>query len=187
MQLYQFQKVIFVFFFKHSFYYKTSDWVNFTIHQLCWAVHWSTGARFIVLYYSDKNTYFFFYHLIFAYCQKSHQRNSLGSYNWNAPLLWMVFFFSFQLLLGANFKNMFNIFSLPQRCIVFRNDLLIPAVSGDYSNQLLERAWYIYIILHVLLFQPLYFFWLSFFSLHPGVQDSWTRQMCWNYNTDSTK
>lgn len=39
---------------------------------------------------------------------------------------------------------------------------------GDDPNRVLERAKYIHITLHVLLFQPTCFFWLSFFSIPLG-------------------
>ena len=70
--------------------------------------------------------------------------------------------FCYSVVIGHRFLKYVQLVCLSLGYTIFRDDLLITPVSGDDPNQVLERAKYIYIILHVLLFQHVYFVWLSF-------------------------
>lgn len=70
--------------------------------------------------------------------------------------------FCYSVVIRDRFLNYVRLVCLSLGCTIFKNDLLITPASGDDPNQVLERTKYIYIILHVLLFQRVYLIWLSF-------------------------
>ena len=140
-----------------TFCYKICYWVVLSPFALSTLFNW---CHILVSYISMRKVHYSSYHLIFASCQKCHKNNSLGSYDWNTSFLWMIFCYS--VVIGHRFLKYVQLVCLSLGYTIFRDDLLITPVSGDDPNQVLERAKYIYIILHVLLVQHMYFVWLSF-------------------------
>ena len=65
--------------------------------------------------------------------------------------------FCYSVVIGHRFLKYVQLVCLSLGYSIFRNDLLITPLSGDDPHQASERTKYIYIILHVLLFQRVYF------------------------------